>query len=349
MRGVRSVVIEKNFAGRHASGVNAGGVRRLDRHPAEIPLSVASMEMWWRIKELVDEDCGFHVTGQVNVAENDAEMGMLEDRARMVRGLGIEHEELIDRAELFRLVPALSPHCVGALVSRRDGYASPMETMRAFRRKAVSLGVTLFQETRVEAVERTADGWRAVTLRGPFEAPVLVNCAGAWADGFAASLGEPVPLELMVPMMMVTQRVAPFVAPVVLAAARRLSLKQHPNGTVLIGGGHRAGGDRKTETIHLDFAKLALSARIVMDFFPQLKDVPVVRAWAGLEGRMPDEIPVIGPSGTAPGVFHAFGFTGHGFQLGPIVGRVLADLITEGRTGLPIEPFRIERFSPAAA
>jgi len=150
-------------------------------------------------------------------------------------------------------------------------------------------------------------------------------------------------------MMMVTQPVAPFVEPVVLAATRRLSFKQHPNGTVLIGGGHRAEGDRETETIRLDFAKLALSARIVMDFFPFLKDVRVVRAWAGLEARMPDDIPVIGPSGTAPGVFHAFGFTGHGFQLGPIVGRILADLITEGRTDLPIEPFRIERFSMASS
>jgi sarcosine oxidase, subunit beta len=349
MRGVSCVVIEKNFAGRHASGVNAGGVRRLDRHPAEIPLSVASMEMWWRIEELVGHDCGFHVTGQINVAESEAEMRGLEERERMVRGLGFDHEEPIGRDELFRLVPALSPHCVGALVARRDGYANPMETMGAFRRKVESMGVKLFQHTRVEAIEKTADGWRAVTSRGPFEAPVLVNCAGAWADTFAAFLGEPVPLELMVPMMMVTQPVAPFVEPVVLAATRRLSFKQHPNGTVLIGGGHRAEGDRETETIRLDFAKLALSARIVMDFFPFLKDVRVVRAWAGLEARMPDDIPVIGPSGTAPGVFHAFGFTGHGFQLGPIVGRILADLITEGRTDLPIEPFRIERFSMASS
>ena len=330
--------------GRHASGVNAGGVRRLERHPAEIPLSVAAMELWWRIGELVGADCGFHATGQVLVAENEAEMQGLEERERMVRGLGFDHEELIDRDELYRLVPALAPHCVGGLISRKDGFAHPMETVHAFRRKAESLGVRVFQETRVEAVERTADGWRAVTPRGAFEAPVLVNCAGAWADTFAAALGEPVPLELMAPMMMVTLPVPPFVEPVVLAAVRRLSFKQQPNGTVLIGGGHRARGDRETETSVLDFAKLALSARIVVEMFPLLKDTRVVRAWAGLEGRLPDEIPVIGPSLKAPGVFHAFGFTGHGFQLGPIVGRILADLITEGRTDLPIEPFRIDRF-----
>ena len=50
--GVKVLVIEKDHAGRHASGVNAGGVRRLGRHPAEIPLSVASMAIWHDIEEI---------------------------------------------------------------------------------------------------------------------------------------------------------------------------------------------------------------------------------------------------------------------------------------------------------
>jgi sarcosine oxidase subunit beta len=64
---------------------------------------------------------------------------------------------------------------------------------------------------------------------------------------------------------------------------------------------------------------------------------------------MPDEIPVIGPSQTAPGVWHAFGFSGHGFQLSPIVGSLLADLIVDGRSPLPLEPFRPGRFNEAAS
>jgi len=70
-----------------------------------------------------------------------------------------------------------------------------------------------------------------------------------------------------------------------------------------------------------------------------------VRTWAGLEARMPDEIPVIGPSQTAPNMWHAFGFSGHGFQLSPIVGSLLADLIVEGKSPLPIEAFRPGRFN----
>jgi len=53
---------------------------------------------------------------------------------------------------------------------------------------------------------------------------------------------------------------------------------------------------------------------------------------------MPDDIPVIGPSSIQPGLWHAFGFSAHGFQLGPIVGSIIAELVTRGTSSLPIEP-----------
>jgi sarcosine oxidase subunit beta len=60
---------------------------------------------------------------------------------------------------------------------------------------------------------------------------------------------------------------------------------------------------------------------------------------------MPDVLPVIGPSRTRPGLIHAFGFSGHGFALGPAVGAVLAELVLDGRTGTPLEGFDICRFA----
>jgi sarcosine oxidase subunit beta len=75
-----------------------------------------------------------------------------------------------------------------------------------------------------------------------------------------------------------------------------------------------------------------------------MRETEIVRAWAGIEARMPDDIPVIGPSAAAEGVYHQFGFCGHGFQLGPGVGALVAELIATGSTNLPITPFSISRF-----
>ena len=60
---------------------------------------------------------------------------------------------------------------------------------------------------------------------------------------------------------------------------------------------------------------------------------------------MPDEIPVLGPSATEEDAYHAFGFSAHGFQLGPISGKIFTDLIVHGESDLPIEAFRISRFN----
>jgi len=146
------------------------------------------------------------------------------------------------------------------------------------------------------------------------------------------------------PMMMVTDRLPHFLDPVVGAASRKLSFKQMQNGTVLIGGGHLANHDMVTETTSIDFGKLSDSSRSVLELFPHMRDARIVRTWAGLEAFMPDHLPVIGPSSRADGVFHAFGFSAHGFQLSPIVGRILSELILDGQTDLPIAPFSIDRF-----
>jgi sarcosine oxidase subunit beta len=54
-----------------------------------------------------------------------------------------------------------------------------------------------------------------------------------------------------------------------------------------------------------------------VDIVPALAGAQVIRIWSGMDGQMPDHIPVIGFSSTTPRLVHAFGFSGHGFQLGP--------------------------------
>jgi sarcosine oxidase subunit beta len=343
-RGKSCIVLDKDTPGRHASGVNAGGLRRLNRHPAEIPLSVAAAAMWQDIESLLDSDCDTCFPGQVRIAETAEDMQQLEQRAAMVQDLGFEHEEMIGREELYKLIPTLVPHCEGALICRNDGYARPFHALDAFRRKACSLGVQYFTSTRVDEIGRDSKGWRLITPKGKFRAPVLVNCAGAWAGHIAAAMGEPVPVKPGAPMLMITERLPRFIEPVIGAASRKLSFKQMQNGTVLIGGAHMAELDFEHQDTEMNWAKLAVSARTVMALFPQLKDVRIVRTWAGIEAFMPDNLPVIGSSGTAENAYHAFGFSAHGFQLSPIVGKILSQLILDGQTALPIEPFSIKRF-----
>ena len=347
LAGMKPVLIEKDYAGRHASGVNAGGVRQLARHVAEIPLSIRSMGIWERIEELLDDDCGFESHGQVLVAEDDTELETCRARVAELNALGFAHEELIDATELRRLVPAVAETCPGGVVSRRDGAANPAQTTTAFRRRAAVLGATVCEGMAATNIRKDEGLWLVDVGSDTYAAPVLVNAAGAWAGRIAAALGEPVPVETVAPMLMITSRVPHFIDPVVILRGRKLSFKQFANGTVLIGGGYLARPDQDRNETVLDWRSLAISARTVFELFPIMRGTTIVRAWAGLEARTTDDLPVFGPSAIQKGLYHQFGFSLHGFQLGPGAGAVMAELIVNGGTQTRIGDLGIDRFHPS--
>jgi sarcosine oxidase subunit beta len=341
--GRRVAVIERAWVGRHASGASAAGVRTLGRDPAEVPISLEAMEMWHRIAAIVGDHCGFHARGQIRVAESERHLPGLNERAAKMRQLGYAHEEIVDRAELLRLVPAISPHCVGALVARRDGAADPHRTLRAFRRSCEAAGVEIHEGCGVTAIERSGPDWRIRAGERNFTAPAIVNAAGAWAARLAALVGDDIALGMKASMMIVTERLAPLIDPVVSVVGRALSFKQSDQGTLVIGGGLQGSADLDTQRSVVDFRELARGARAATDLFPAVRDVRITRTWAGMEAKTQDLLPVIGPSPDVPGVIHAFGFSGHGFQLVPVVGAIVCDLLVHGRTKRQIAAFRAER------
>lgn len=342
--GLKPLVLEQSYPARHASGVNAGGVRRLGRHFDEIPLSVAAMSIWHNIEELVNDDCGFRKTGQIKVAESEEDFSILKDRVRNLNALGFVHEEIIGQSELRNIVPDISHHCCGGILCKDDGYALPFQTVLAFRNASIKAGATFLNNHPVEKIKRVGDIWHISSQNINYEAPILVNCSGAWAHKITSLLNEEVPIKAEAPMLMITQRLPKFCNPVVGATSRPLSFKQFENGTVLIGGGNRGFVDMKKQNASLDLNGLSKSARTAQEIFPIMKNIRVVRCWAGIEGVMPDEIPVISPSSTYPDTYHVFGFSAHGFQLGPITGRIITDLVLNNKIEFPIEKFSIKRF-----
>lgn len=348
-RGAKVTLLEAEYCARHASGVNAGGVRTLGRHHAEIPLARASLDLWHRLPELIGEDGSFVASGQLQVAESPQELDKLRGRVAALNALGYTHEVIVDAQQVREIAPRLARHVVGGIWVKDDGHAVPFRAVTAFRHAAQRLGAQIHEVTPAQTIERVGDRWRVTTPHGVFTAPWLVNAAGAWAGEFATQAGDSVPMKPGGLMLMITQRVPHFIEPVLGAAGRPLSFKQFANGTVLIGGGLRCEADVVQRHGDVDFFRLPSSAKTVTDLFPHLAGINVVRAWAGVEAFMPDEIPVIGMSARAPQLVHIFGFSAHGFELGPIGGKIVAELVLEGQSSLPIAPFAVDRFASVPA
>lgn len=140
MQGLSVTVVEKDSVGRHASGVNAGGVRRLWRHFAELPVSVRSMEIWHGISDLVGDDCGFQVSPQIRLALNEDDLALMSDRVDRLNQMGFVHEKLVSTEEIRRYIPDLTQKVVGGIACLDDGFAQPFQTTFAIYRRARALG-----------------------------------------------------------------------------------------------------------------------------------------------------------------------------------------------------------------
>ncbi len=342
--GKKVILLEKEGSGMHASAVNAGGVRRLNRAFAEIPISVAAGEMWPQLEKIIGDHCDFHPVGQIRIAPGDIEMEQLTDRVAKVKALGFRHEEIIDAAEVKKLVPAYKGSCSGGIIARTDGHALPARTLKAFVQAAIGQGVELYTKCQIVSISHEGGYFSLQASDGrQFQSETIVNAAGAWGNKIAQLAGDNLPIKPVALTMMVTGRMRHFLTPVVGIQGHKLSFKQVDNGSVVIGGGHRALLDMKTEKDIIQISEVKKSAETVRKHFPIMKRSMIVRSWAGIEGMVSDGLPVIDASPNIPGLFHVCGFSSHGFQLSPMVGVLAASLVLGKTPEYSLDAFSINR------
>ncbi|MEE8274207.1 MAG: FAD-binding oxidoreductase [Alphaproteobacteria bacterium] len=345
-RNVPVVLLEKGFAGAQASGVNFGGVRRQGRHLAELPLAERARAIWPRLAEVVGDACEYAVTGHLKLAMSDAELAELDDYARAAKPCGLDLEVMGGEAARRRF-PWLGEAIAGASWCPGDGSANPRLVGPAFARAARGAGAEVREQAEAVAFDHDGAHFTIVTENGlEVRARRLVNAAGAWGGEIAAAFGEPVPIAATAPQMVVTEPGSCFIAPVLGMCGTGIYLRQIPRGNVVFGGGRGVADTGASRSYVLPEATLATGA-LALRIIPRLAGLHIIRVWTGIEGEMPDAIPVIGPSRTTPGLFHAFGFSGHGFQLGPVMGEILGELVLNGETESPIDAFDIGRFAGA--
>lgn len=344
-RGQRVVLLEKGVVGAQSSGVNFGNLRLQGRFPGQYPLSLRSQALWEDFEGLIGEPCEFEQTGHLYMAYDETEAAKLESYAAVSESYGLGIERLAP-TDLRRRYPWLGDRAVAATYSARDATANPRLATPAVARAALRHGAVIRENTPVSDVARSGDGY-ALTLAGGerLDCGVLVNCAGAWALPIAERFCETAPLFPAGPPQFVTEPFPYLIGPSVQAIDGSVIFRQIPRGNIILAGYPRTAADPQANRAPVPPAKTLAAMSALARIAPALARCHVIRVWSGIEAYLPDMIPVIGPSETTPGLFHAFGFCGHGFQIGPGVGLCLTEMILDGATPTPLEPFSIGRFA----
>ncbi len=345
-KGKSVIIFEKDVPGRHASGNNSGGVRSQGRDIREIAFALEARKMWDHHQKTVFSDCGFFVSPRLRLAESEAEMEVLVKREQKLKSLGYDHEVVVDLEEVKRLSPNVANHVVGGLACYSDGLANPMLTSKAYASAATREGVTILSKTRVIEATAISSGFKVRTSSGKeYQGETLVNGTGAWAGRFSEMLGDPLPVFSAAPTMMVTDRQPGMMNGTSLGlTGRLLGLMAAQNGTIVVGGGYRSPHDLEKEKIWIDPMQMAKASKIMVEILPELRNAQMIRCWTAFEGCIKDKVPIVGQSTKVPGLFHVCGFSAHGFQLAPMMGRVMSQLVLGQQPELPLDDFRPDRF-----
>jgi sarcosine oxidase subunit beta len=343
--GADVVLLERDLCGSRSSGVNFGGVRRQGRPLSQLPLAQRAHRIWGQLPELLGTDGEYIRSGHFKIARSESDMASLE-RYRALSSdfdLGLE---LISAARLRTQCPWLGPRAVGGSLCLEDGQANPRLVSPAFALAAQRAGAQVLERHKVEEVAHDGALFmvRAAHAQGTLEvsAPLLLNCAGAWAGDIAAQFGETPPMRARSPLMAVTEPVPHFMGWSLGVEGGGIYCRQVARGNLVLGGG--TGLSIGTDRARAEREGIATLAQQAVELLPGLRHAHIIRTWGGTEGYLPDREPVLGPSRTTPGLFHGFGFAGAGFQIGPAAGEVLAELARDGHSDTPIDAFAIERF-----
>ncbi|CAN7734165.1 FAD-binding oxidoreductase [Mesorhizobium amorphae] len=351
-RGARVTLIERNRIGTGATVASFGNIRRTGRHLSQLPLAHRALRLWGDAEKMLGRDVEFRATGHIRLIFDEDSLADMRAYAKAARPWGLDLEELGPR-EIRTRFSGLGPEAIAASFSPHDGSGNPRLIAPAFAEAARKLGAAIVEDARIENIERTDSGFLVATSKGMFAAECLLNTAGAWGARIAAQFGEAVPLDARGPQMGVTEPLPHRILPVVGIWTRNKDhgayLRQVERGNIVFGGAvERVSVDLDPGHAVADPMRLPAQLGAVARLLPTIAQVAVIRTWSGCEGYVRDMLPVMGRSATTPGLFHAFGFSGHGFQLGPGVGDAMAELITAGYCETPLDDFRVDRFGRAA-
>jgi sarcosine oxidase subunit beta len=338
------VLLEKDLLAQGSTGLSVGGIRQQFSHPANILLSQESVRVFERFEEEFGVDIGFKRAGYLFLAGREETWKEFMASLDAQRRLNVPVEALSPE-DILRRWPYLNiDDIVGGTFCSADGYADPYVAAMGFAAAARRLGVRVEEMTRVTGIQVAGNTVQGVeTEQGAITSPLVVNAAGPWAAKVAELAGQVLPVRPFRRQVFLTDAIEMLPQPVPMIIDQEVTfyLRGAAPGLIM---GMSDPHEPPSFHLHIDREFMEKVAEAAVHRVPILENAGIVRGWAGLYEITPDDNPIIGEMPSLRGFYCAVGFSGHGFQHGPAVGRILSELILDGRTDFDLAPYSFDRF-----
>ncbi len=338
------VVLEKEFLASGSTGRCGAGIRQQWGTEMNCLLARDSMRIFESMAEDLSYEPGIGLkqSGYLILAHSQREVEQFEKNVSLQNSLDIE-SSLLTPEEAREIVPHLNIEDLeAATFCPSDGHADPFHVTEAYARAAARQGVKILTFTPARRIEKKGAHYLVETPRGTIEAPVLVNAAGGYSQQVAEMIGIELPVFSERHEILVTEKAPPLQDPMVISFREHIYCQQAPHGSFIMGLGPEDEDPSYNHASSWQFLKEMSDS--IARLLPPLKELRVIRQWAGLYNITPDAQPILGGVDGYPGYCQALGFSGHGFMISPMVGRAIAQQITGQRPEIDLERLNLDRF-----
>lgn len=355
----RALLLERGELAGGTTAQSSGILRTYYSVRPNVAVARAALAMFQDFRALLEDeeaDCGLVRTGYLAVAPEGGAGEALRRTIAAQQELGIA-ARLVDSAEARALHPWLDLSDIAVCgYEAQAGFADPYMTAQAFARAARRRGAVVRQGTPALGLLHEGGRVRGVrTATGEIAAGVVISTLNVWSPLLRGWVGAEIPCHASRHLVASFAADAPYTRalPVVKDFASPLMLysRPHAGAEILVGAGDAGeevcDPDGGTGDIPLDWVA-EVGAQLAHRMPRFAAHGRFVRAWAGLYDTTPDWNPVLGPLPGVAGLLVAFGFSGHGFKLSPMVGRMLAQSALGLAPDLPLTPYRATRFAEGA-
>lgn len=354
--GVKNVaLVERRYIAGGPTGRSSGIVREHYSIETLARMAHDSMRVFERFEEEIGGSAGFVQCGDVFVVSQE-EAASFDQTVAMHHRVGIR-TSLLSAEELHKMEPALFHEDIACGAYEPDGgYADPALATNSMCEAAKRLGVEVLQRTRVTGLKISNDQIAGViTSDGEIATRTVINAAGPWGKELAAMAGVEIPILPSRHPVVLLQRPPQWrnQTPVWVDLVNGAYFKPEGERGILVGSIKTEEGevwaDPETATETVSYEEIAHASEAMVKRFPVMIEGHAQGGWAGLYDVTPDWQPVIDRIPEVSGFYCAVGFSGHGFKLGPAVGRIVSELVREGKcSSYDTTVFRYERFRKGA-
>lgn len=364
--GFEVTVIEKNELASGTSSRCDGNILAIDKDPGfDSEMSLHSQKLVHELSGELPSEFEYRAPGSILVCETEEEMMAAEKWVDRQNKTGVPMR-LLDREDIRQDSVYFADDLLGGLECPSDSTVNPYLLTYALFEGAQKFGARIVKNTEVRGVNKVLadDIFHVSTSNGDFTAKKVVNAGGIWAPKLAEMVGIEIPIQPRKGHIIVASRNLPIGLRKVMefgyllskfGGERKVDAETEKYGVALVfeptvSQNFLIGSSRQFVGFNtkVDMDVVHCIARRAIRFYPKLKEMNFIRAYAGLRPWTPDHLPVISHVEEVPGYYIAAGHEGDGISLAAVTGKLISEMI-EGRekTIIPVEPLRHDRFTPS--